>query len=120
MSLLVYIDNDNLLTVDGVQLSPPAGLFINTANVTATIKDEIGAPLAGTPAPLVFPLVFPWVFPLGLVYVAGSDGKYTGILEDTLALIANDEYTLCVDICAGTNLKAHYEASAKAIVRRGS
>lgn len=104
MSLLIYVDNDNLLTVDGVR-DVSDGSFINTATVTATLKDADGVDVVGQ------------VFPTTLTYVAASDGKYQGTLEDTLALTANDKYTLCVDIDGGAGLIAHFEIPVKALIR---
>ena len=104
MSLLIRIENDNLLTVDGVQDSSD-GSFLNAATVIATLKDEEGVDVTGQ------------TFPLTLTYVTASDGKYTGTLEDTLDLMASVDYTLCVDIDSNTGFKANFQIPIKAIIR---
>ena len=104
MSILIFIGNDNLITVDGVE-DESTGLFINTATVTMTLQDSTPADVAGQ------------VFPAALTYVAASDGTYQGTLEDTLSLTTSEQYTLIVDIDAGAGLIAHFEIPTRALTR---
>ena len=104
MSFLIRIENDNLLIVDKVQ-NALTGDFVNTAVVTATLKDGAGVDVVGQ------------VFPLVLSYETGSDGKYVGILEDTLAVVTSEQHTLIIDIDAGGGLKANFQIPTKAIIR---
>jgi len=104
MSLLGFIENDNLLTVDGVQDTTDDS-FINTATVTASLKDAAGVDVPGQ------------TFPLALTYVAASDGKYQGLLEDTLTLAVQTPYTLTIDIDAGAGLIGKFEIPFDAITR---
>lgn len=82
--LTFYIDNDNGLTLEG--LVDAANEPVNDAVVEATLYDESGVELSGQ------------AWPLTLSYVLGSDGNYSGTIDD--AVVAEDRQTGTVEIIA--------------------
>lgn len=98
----IYIDNDMRLTLD--ELRDPDGAYINTATVTVTLLDSAGEEVAGE------------TWPISLSYVAESDGKYQGILDDAIELQNGENYTLAVDVVDGES-KGHWELAVKAVTR---
>ncbi len=105
MAEAVYIANDNLLVVDQLK-NALSGTYINNATVTCTIVDSAGSPVAGQ------------TWPLAVVYQAGSNGQYVGVIEDTLTLSETTSYIAKVDADGGSGLKGHWEIPLKAKVRR--
>lgn len=92
---VIYVANDNLLELQGLQNAATAA-YVNTATVTATVVDKNGANVAGQS------------WPLTLGYVAASNGNYRGTLEDTLSLAANEDYIARVAV-SGAGLTAFFE-----------
>ncbi|NOY63051.1 MAG: hypothetical protein GXP10_07865 [Gammaproteobacteria bacterium] len=101
----LYISNDNLATLDALK-NAADGTWINDATVTATLVDATGSPVTGQSWPLALP------------YVAGTNGRYQGILEDALGLAKKSGYTLKVIAMTGSGLKGYWEKSLRALVRR--
>lgn len=77
---ILWIGADNLVRFDGAKNSS-SGAYLNAATVTMTLKDSGGSPVAGATG-------------VNLYYVSGSNGRYEGTLESTLALVDGAEYTL--------------------------
>lgn len=98
----LFIDNDMRLTLD--ELRDPDGAYINTATVTVTLLDFSGEEVDGE------------TWPVSLDYVADSDGKYQGILDDAIELENGEIYTLAVDAVDGDS-KGHWELAVKATTR---
>ena len=99
----IYISNDNALVVDGLK-DVVADVYLNAATVTAQLKTTAGSNVGG---------------PLALVYVAESHGRYRATLEEDLALEDQTAYEVHIDADGGSDLKAHWEVSATAVIRRG-
>lgn len=85
-TLLAYVDNDNLLEVDG--LRDVDDDYVNAATVTCiSIAPVDGSDILGTP--------------VTLTYVTASNGKYRGTAQDTLALIADTDYEAVITVDGG-------------------
>ena len=98
----IYIDNDNVLVVDGLK-DVVAEVYVNAATVTAQVKTAAGANVGGA---------------LTLAFVAGSRGRYRATLDEELALEDQTAYEVHIDADAGSDLKAHWEVPATAVIRR--
>lgn len=99
----IYVANDNLLTVDLLRDErDAAGVYITTGTVSAQIKDMAGANVGGA---------------ITLSYVAASNGKWQGVIEDDVAIVANTRYVLHLDIAASSDRVAHLEIPATALRR---
>lgn len=101
--IILYQKNDQFIEIDGLK-DGLAGTFVNNATVTATLKDRSG-------------VVVSEVNNLTLVYVAASNGKYRGLVEDTFNPTRGGGYTLVVEADqAGTKL--HLEIPVEVRVRK--
>lgn len=78
--LKLYCQNDNLVTWDKMK-SSASNAYVNDATVTMTLKDSAGDPMLGATD-------------VALVYVTDSDGKYQGVIDSTVALVADTSYSL--------------------------
>lgn len=78
--MTVYRGSDMLLEVEGLT-DEASGDIVNTATVSATLKDAAGATVAGETWPKTMP------------YVANTSGVYRALLPATLVLAANARYT---------------------------
>lgn len=85
------IGNDLVLDVTGLS-DPVTGSYLNSATVTAVMKDAAGAELAGQ------------TWPLTLGYVADSDGHYQGVLEDGLEMSEFGRYWIEITVDSGGDL----------------
>lgn len=101
MSETIYIDSDNLLTLDALYDNAGAS-YVNDATVTVTLLDMAGSEVSGE------------TWPVSLSYVSGSDGKYRGTLTDTLSLSANKRYTAKVTADGGAGKKRTWYVAALA------
>lgn len=79
-TLSIFIDTDNLVTLSGLTDST-TGEYINDATVSMTLEDSDGITVAAD---------------IPLTYTAESDGEYTGILANTVEMVAGDYYYLYV------------------------
>ena len=70
--MILFKNSDIIIEWDGLK-SVRSGNYINGAAMTFTIKDTDGAALVGA-------------VNVVMSYIAGSDGKYQGTLESTVAL----------------------------------
>lgn len=105
---VLYIENDNLLTVDKLKnIAPSVNDYVNDAAVTVTLQDGNGNDVNGQS------------FPRTLSYVSGSNGQYVCTLEDTLDLSAGVKYTAIISVDAGAGLKAKFHKTVKAQKRSG-
>ena len=101
---VLYVSNDNLLTVD--ELYDVVGAaYLNAATVTVTLVDSSGSEVTGQS------------WPTTLAYVASSNGKYRAVLEDGLGLTAGQPYTAKVTADGGADKKGYWEVPCRAITR---
>ena len=101
----VYIDNDNVITLDQA-FDVITALYLNSATVTVTLLDGDDVAVTGQ------------TFPLTMDYVAASDGKYRAVLEDALELSASPgRYTAVINLDAGGGRKANWRAPVFAAIR---
>lgn len=105
MAEVVYISNDNLITLSGLKDASEGGDYINNAIVEVTLLDSDGNEVAGQS------------WPATMSYVSGSDGIYEGILEDGLSLSVDDELTARVTVDAGSDSLAQWDVPAVARTR---
>jgi hypothetical protein len=99
-----YQLNDQFLEIDGLA-DGITGAFINTAVVTATLKDVDGVSVTGFTN-------------ITLSFVALSSGKYRGQIQDTFNPTAQGGYTLVIDVVDGGVDKGHWEIPAEVKVRK--
>lgn len=105
MSLTLYLGNDNVLTLVGLQNDISAA-YLNAATVTVTLVDSDGTEISGE------------TWPLTMTYVATSDGNYRATLPDTLTgLTAADALTAKVSADGGAGLQGYWEVPVLAAVR---
>lgn len=100
----VYIDNDNVLTVDQLK-DIITGQYINNATITATIKDIRGREVDGISWPLSVPPVS-----------ANTTGKYQAVIDDDLK-VAENPYYLYLSIDAGSDRIANWRLETRALRR---
>lgn len=100
----LFVGNDMELKVDGLR-NASTGSAINNATVTASVTDSTGTTVGGMS------------FPLTLNYVSGSDGDYSGTLEDTTSLVAGSVYTVTINI-SGDSLTGKFTQDLPARHRR--
>lgn len=92
----LYIDNDNVLTLVGLQNSVSAA-YLNAATVAVTLTDADDTEISGE------------TWPLTMSYVSGSDGNYRATLPDTLTgLTTLDELSATITADAGAGLAAKW------------
>lgn len=99
----LFVGNDNLVTIDELK-NVSDGSYINDATVTMTLKDSSDVGVANGS------------WPVTLAYVASSNGKYQGVLQDGITTTSGSNYVLHVDVI-GDNLKAHWEITLTARTR---
>ena len=95
-SEVLYFGNDMILEVRGLQ-NEVTGAYLNSATVTVTLIDKVGAQVAGAS------------WPMSMAYVAASDGVYRATLPYSLSVTRNARYTAIVDINAGTGQRARFD-----------
>jgi hypothetical protein len=102
--ITLYQLNDQYLEIDGLA-DGLTTTVINTAVVTATLKDSTGASVSG-------------LTNLSLTYVASSSGVYRGLIEDTFNPAIGGGYTLYIDAVDGGVNKGHWEIPVVIKVRK--
>ena len=103
--MVYYLLNDNLLRVDGLT-DIISGAYVNDATVTVTeIRDSSGTLVTGQS------------FPITLAYVAASNGRYQGLLEDSLSLTAHGKYTARINIVGIDGKRGHFKRAIRAMER---
>lgn len=95
-ALKIYISNDNVITLVGLQNALDTANYLNAAAVTVTLVDSDDVDVVGE------------TWPLTMDYVAASDGNYRATLADTLTLSAG-EYVAQVNANAGAGLQGYWE-----------
>jgi len=90
-----YYKNDTLLELAGLK-DEVTEAYINTATVTATVKNAAGTAVTGQ------------AWPLTLSYVTASDGDYRGVLEAALSVAVGDRLTVEVTIDGGSGREAFF------------
>lgn len=81
--LPLYIDSDTIIRLDQNQ-NPTDDAFVNDATVTFTLQDADGVNVAGA-------------VDISMDYVAASDGRYEGLLQDTVDIgVPGTEFDLLV------------------------
>lgn len=88
MSLSIFVNSDTLIELAPLQRTA-TGAYVNTATVVMTLKDADEAVV---------------VADVSLPYVADSDGKYQGTLQNTLSLTVGAKYFLEVTATVGTDV----------------
>lgn len=97
---LLFINNDTIVELDTL-VDASDGTFVNDATVTADVDTLEGDSIASG---------------ISMAYVASSDGKYQGTIQDTLSLVVNQFYLITVTaIKAGT--KGTWELKAQCVPR---
>lgn len=88
MSLALYVNSDNLIQLDLLRLAATGG-YVNDATVTFTLKDADEVVV---------------VSGVSMPYVAASNGRYQGTLQDTVSLTTGLKYFLEVTATSGANV----------------
>lgn len=104
-SQVLYVANDNLITLSGLKDASAGGDFINDATVQVTLLDSDGEE------------VTPQSWPTTLSYVTDSDGDYEAVLEEDLNVSHGDQLTARVTADAGGDSKAQWDVVAFARTR---
>lgn len=78
--IVLYQSNDQTVEVDRLR-DRLTGSYLNSATVTSTLYDSAGSTVTGLNA-------------LSLSYVAASNGKYRGNVEETFAPALGDNYEI--------------------------
>ena len=105
MSNVLYINNDNLVSVDKLR-NLGTEVYVNDATVTVRLYTKAtGVNVTGE------------TWPLAMSYVAASDGKYIGTLIDTLPLVENTVYTAEIIASVGADKMGQWNIDFTAKVR---
>jgi hypothetical protein len=89
--MIIWIDNDNNIRLKELTLDD-TGNYINTATVSVTLTTVAGSQVPG----------MSWPHPMS--YVAGSNGTYLGVLEETLVMTKGATYIAVVDVTDGSSV----------------
>lgn len=84
-------DSDNLVRLDKLR-NASTDAYVNTATVTFTLREKDDALTAVSGATNI-----------SMAYVAGSNGRYEGILQDSVVMVADREYWLDVTAIDGAS-----------------
>ena len=84
----LYISNDTQIDVTGLQNASDSS-YLNSATVTATLKDSAGSEVSGVS------------WPLTLSYVASSDGNYSGTIDKAISVSDGVSYFLEITAAEG-------------------
>ena len=102
MSLIIYIENNNVITLEG--LTNSATDVVDTgATVTVTLKDSTGTDVVGQ------------TWPASMSHVAA--GTYRATLDSDLTLTNNRRYTAEIDAVGSGGEVGHWEICCTARVR---
>lgn len=101
---VLYVGNDNIIEVDGLK-NDLTGTDLNGATVTVTLKDAVGANVAGGSWPLAMP------------HVASSHGLYRATLGYGLSLVDGARYTAAITADGGSGLRANWSVECVARTR---
>ena len=81
--IILYQSNDQTVEIDRLR-DRITGSYLNAATVSATLYDSAGSAVSGLTG-------------LTLAYVASSNGRYRGNLEQTFAPALGDNYEIWFD-----------------------
>lgn len=98
LAYVIFEDNDMLIEIDELRDSADNS-YLNAATVTTTLKDSDGVAVTGGAG-----------WPVSMNYVAASNGKYQGVVDNDLALDDGDTGTVEITAVEGT-LEAFWELS---------
>ena len=101
---ILFDKNNMLLRLNGAQDAKTAA-FLNAATVTARLVDRLGVDIVGQ------------TWPLTLDFVAGSNGDYCGVLNDTLVQVIGATERAQVTFNGGVGLRAFWETPCTVQVR---
>jgi hypothetical protein len=74
--------NDQVVTLKGLRTTTPPPIYLNTAIVKATLRDQKEQPIPGFQD-------------ISLPYVPGSDGNYEWVIDSTVMMLPKgSEYSL--------------------------
>ncbi len=97
----LFVRNDNSVFISGLRNSSDE-TYVNDAVVTFTVYDDACNQLAGA-------------IGISMSYVSASNGRYRGVLQSTVDLVAGNEYTIVI---VSTNYDFRVEMKHMAEVRR--
>ena len=92
----LYLNNDNLVEFDMMTQSSD-GSFVNDATVTFTLATSFT-----TAVPPVAAGAVANHSGVSMPYIAGSDGKYQGVIDSTAALTVGTTYYVGITYTSGT------------------
>lgn len=92
---ILWDNNDMVVEVRGLE-DDVSGEHVNDATVTCTLIDSAGSNVTGQS------------WPLTLSYVAESDGVYRATIPYSVATVAGADYTLQIDVNAGSGLRGQW------------
>lgn len=104
--MTAFVLNTNVLDLLGLK-SHIEDVFLNDATVTYTIKDKAGVEIDGA------------TWPQEMVYVAGSNGDYQGILPSLLDMIPGKQYYAWIEAQGGGERIGHWQMPFKPLTRTG-
>ena len=104
MSDIIYIENDNLIALQGLQKAQDQS-YLNAATVELTVEDDAGSPVSGQ------------TWPVAMGYVAGSNGDYEAVLDAGAGLEKNKRYFAVITADGGPGLQAKWRSPLRAKVR---
>lgn len=103
--VIIFIENDAFLEIDELHDGLVPASYFNSATVTATLRDSAGAAVTG-------------INGITLSYIAASNGKYRGSIQETFNAPIGGGYKLeLVAIQAGVQGK--WVIKAKVKIRTG-
>ncbi len=103
-ALIMYLDTSNV--IEHTVFDRTTGRPVNSAAVTAVLRDDAGNVVGGAE------------WPATLTYVLGSRGVYRHFTVPDLALIAGDEYELVIVANDGAGHESTVVKSVAAKVQR--
>lgn len=100
---MLWVANDNVIELSNLRDLDNA--YVNSATVSLiSLVDRAGAGVTGI------------TLPLTLTYVAASNGKYRGTVQDTASLVDDTTYLAVITVDGG-GLQARMSIEAKARTR---
>lgn len=99
----LYVNNDNDVIFGGVQDAD--GNFVSNASVSMTLVNPAS------------PLVNLLGSPVTLNYVTGSNGRYRGVIQSTVAIVAGVTYDLVITATVAGDADTSIRIPAEALTR---
>jgi hypothetical protein len=96
MTDILYVDNDNLVVLDGLK-NAATDAYINNATVNLTaIRNSAGTTVSGE------------TFPKSMTYVSASNGKYQASVDKAMVIVPGQNYTAVIDV-GSSGIDGHWE-----------